>query len=84
MGSEMGIRDRMGDMGVRNVGGFNKKVRDAKKKEEPIRDPLWLPDPLLDDADQQAPELETLPFIVVVLDEFADMMMIVGLALIHV
>jgi S-DNA-T family DNA segregation ATPase FtsK/SpoIIIE len=65
-------------MGVRNVGGFNKKVRDAKKKGEPIRDPLWLPDPLLDDADQQAPELETLPFIVVVVDEFADMMMIVG------
>jgi len=39
---------------------------------------LWLPDPLLDEVDQQAPELETLPFIVVVVDEFADMMMIVG------
>jgi S-DNA-T family DNA segregation ATPase FtsK/SpoIIIE len=77
--AEMERRYRlMAAMGVRNVGGFNKKVRDAKKKGEPIRDPLWLPDPLLDDADQQAPELETLPFIVVVVDEFADMMMIVG------
>jgi len=77
--AEMERRYRlMAAMGVRNVGGFNKKVRDAKKKEEPIRDPLWLPDPLLDEADQQAPELETLPFIVVVVDEFADMMMIVG------
>lgn len=77
--AEMERRYRlMAAMGVRNVGGFNKKVRDAKKKEQPIRDPLWLPDPLLDEADQQAPELETLPFIVVVVDEFADMMMIVG------
>jgi S-DNA-T family DNA segregation ATPase FtsK/SpoIIIE len=77
--AEMERRYRlMAAMGVRNVGGFNKKVRDAKKKEEPILDPLWLPDPLLDEADQQAPELETLPFIVVVIDEFADMMMIVG------
>ena len=77
--AEMERRYRlMAAMGVRNVGGFNKKVRDAKKKEEPILDPLWLPDPLMDEADQQAPELETLPFIVVVIDEFADMMMIVG------
>ena len=77
--AEMERRYRlMAAMGVRNVGGFNKKVRDGKKKEEPILDPLWLPDPLLDEAGQQAPELETLPFIVVVVDEFADMMMIVG------
>jgi len=77
--AEMERRYRlMAAMGVRNVGGFNKKVRDAKKKEEPILDPLWLPDPLLDEDGQQAPELETLPFIVVVIDEFADMMMIVG------
>ncbi len=77
--AEMERRYRlMAAMGVRNVGGFNKKIRDAKKKEEPITDPLWLPDPLLDEDGQQAPELETLPFIVVVIDEFADMMMIVG------
>ncbi|MGV0034810.1 MAG: DNA translocase FtsK, partial [Candidatus Azotimanducaceae bacterium WSBS_2022_MAG_OTU7] len=77
--AEMERRYRlMAAMGVRNVGGFNKKVRDARKKEEPILDPLWMPDPLFDEEGQQAPELETLPFIVVVIDEFADMMMIVG------
>jgi S-DNA-T family DNA segregation ATPase FtsK/SpoIIIE len=65
-------------MGVRNVGGFNRKVKDAIKAGEPLKDPLWQPDPLLDEAGQEAPDLETLPFIVVVIDEFADMMMIVG------
>jgi len=77
--AEMERRYRlMAAMGVRNVGGFNRKVRDAKKAGEPLLDPLWQPDPLLDEEDQQAPELETLPFIVVIIDEFADMMMIVG------
>jgi len=77
--AEMERRYRlMAALGVRNVGGFNKKIREAKKKGEPIPNPLWLPDPLLDEDGQQAPELETLPFIVVVIDEFADMMMIVG------
>lgn len=77
--AEMERRYRlMAAMGVRNVGGFNRKVRDAKKAGEPLLDPLWQPDPLLEEADQQAPELETLPFIVVIIDEFADMMMIVG------
>jgi S-DNA-T family DNA segregation ATPase FtsK/SpoIIIE len=77
--AEMERRYRlMAAMGVRNVGGFNRKVREGKKSGEPVLDPLWQPDPLLDDADQSAPELETLPFIVVVIDEFADMMMIVG------
>lgn len=77
--AEMERRYRlMAAMGVRNVGGFNRKVKDAKKAGEPLLDPLWQPDPLLDEEDQQAPELETLPFIVVIIDEFADMMMIVG------
>ncbi|MBL6688805.1 MAG: DNA translocase FtsK 4TM domain-containing protein [Pseudomonadales bacterium] len=77
--AEMERRYRlMAAMGVRNVGGFNRKVRDAKKAGEPLLDPLWQPDPLLDEADQEVPELETLPFIVVIIDEFADMMMIVG------
>ncbi len=77
--AEMERRYRlMAAMGVRNVGGFNRKVRDAKKAGEPLLDPLWQPDPLLDEEDQQPPELETLPFIVVIIDEFADMMMIVG------
>lgn len=77
--AEMERRYRlMAAMGVRNVGGFNKKVREAKKTDSPLLDPLWLPDPMLDEEGQTAPELETLPFIVVIIDEFADMMMIVG------
>ncbi len=77
--AEMERRYRlMASMGVRNVGGFNRKVKDAEKEGTPITDPLWLPDPLIDDDEQQAPNLETLPFIVVIIDEFADMMMIVG------
>ena len=76
--AEMERRYRlMAALGVRNVGGFNKKVRDAKRQDVSLLDPLWTSDPLLDDG-QQAPELEILPFIVVVIDEFADMMMIVG------
>ena len=76
--AEMERRYRlMAAMGVRNVGGFNRKVKDAEKAGNPIKNPLWEPDPLLDD-DQEAPDLETLPFIVVIVDEFADMMMIVG------
>jgi S-DNA-T family DNA segregation ATPase FtsK/SpoIIIE len=77
--AEMERRYRlMASLGVRNVGGFNRKVKDAIKAGEPLKDPLWLPDPLLDEDDQEAPDLETLPFIVVIIDEFADMMMIVG------
>ena len=77
--AEMERRYRlMAAMGVRNVGGFNRKVKDAIKAGEPISDPLWRPDPLSEDENQVAPTLETLPFIVVIIDEFADMMMIVG------
>ena len=77
--AEMERRYRlMAALGVRNVGGFNRKINESRKADAPLTDPLWQPDPLLDDADQSAPELETLPFIVVVIDEFADMMMIVG------
>ena len=63
-------------MGVRNLAGFNQKISDAIDAGEPIRDPLWSPD-LLTEFDE-APFLEPLPFIVVVIDELADMMMIVG------
>jgi S-DNA-T family DNA segregation ATPase FtsK/SpoIIIE len=77
--AEMERRYRlMAALGVRNVGGFNRKVKDGIKAGEPLKDPLWLPDPLLDEDDQEVPDLETLPFIVIVIDEFADMMMIVG------
>ena len=63
----------MAALGVRNVAGFNRQVSEAAKKGRPISDPLW-------DADQEGEpaNLEPLPMIVVVIDEFADMMMIVG------
>jgi S-DNA-T family DNA segregation ATPase FtsK/SpoIIIE len=76
--AEMERRYRlMAAMGVRNVGGFNRKVRDAEKEGTPLKDPLWEPSPL-EGMEDSAPDLSTLPFIVVVIDEFADMMMIVG------
>ncbi|NWO04913.1 MAG: DNA translocase FtsK 4TM domain-containing protein [Alteromonadaceae bacterium] len=65
-------------LGVRNIAGYNKKVRDARAEGEPLLDPLWKPDDHLANDEQERPELDTLPFIVVVIDEFADMMMIVG------
>ncbi len=70
----------MAAMGVRNLEGFNKKVTDAAAKGETITDPIWQPDPLslVDIDDQVPPDLTTLPSIVVVIDEFADMIMIVG------
>ncbi len=70
----------MAAMGVRNLAGFNRKIVDANKAGESIADPLWVPDQLsmTPVEEQEAPMLEELPAIVVVIDEFADMMMIVG------
>lgn len=68
----------MSAMGVRNLASFNKKVGDAAKAGEPISDPLWQLDPLLDENDQSPDDLEELPVIVVIVDELADMMMVVG------
>ncbi|MEH6551225.1 MAG: DNA translocase FtsK 4TM domain-containing protein [Pseudomonadales bacterium] len=74
----------MAALGVRNLAGYNRKVEDAQATGNPIPDPLWTfsPEDLLfldEDADPPtAPPLTTLPVIVVVIDEFADMMMIVG------
>tara|TARA_R110002110_G_scaffold166675_1_gene367464 strand:+ start:22626 stop:24899 length:2274 start_codon:yes stop_codon:yes gene_type:complete len=70
----------MAALGVRNLAGYNRKVQDAIKGGTPIPDPLWKPDPIFAETDeeQQAPTLEKLPAVVVVIDEFADMMMIVG------
>lgn len=65
----------MSALGVRNLKGFNAKVKEAAEKGEPILDPLWKSE---DSMETSAPELEKLPSIVVVVDEFADMMMIVG------
>jgi len=64
----------MSKMGVRNLAGFNRKVKDAEEAGEPLRDPLYKRESMADEA----PFLKTLPTIVVVVDEFADMMMIVG------
>lgn len=68
----------MAELGVRNLAGFNKKVADALEKGEPIPDPLFQ-DGVLDASSLlEAPPLETLPSIVIIIDEFADLMMIVG------
>jgi S-DNA-T family DNA segregation ATPase FtsK/SpoIIIE len=66
----------MSAMGVRNMVGFNRKVQDAADKGEPIKDPLWKPNELVEN--DTAPDLVPLPFISIVVDEFADMMMVVG------
>ena len=70
----------MAAMGVRNLAGFNRKITDAKEAGTPIFDPFWKPEPTVftPEDEQVAPALEPLPAIVVVIDEFADMMMIVG------
>jgi S-DNA-T family DNA segregation ATPase FtsK/SpoIIIE len=75
--AEMERRYRlMAALGVRNLSGFNKRVREAIEKGEPLMDPVWQPE--LPDGDEERPELEPFPYIVVVIDEFADLMMIVG------
>jgi len=69
----------MAALGVRNLSGFNKKIREAKEAGEPIKDPLFNREQaMLTDPDAQPEELEPLPYIVVVVDEFADMIMVVG------
>ena len=65
----------MSKLGVRNLKGFNAKVKEAIDNGEPLIDPLWQPN---DAFSQTPPKLEKLPSIVIVVDEFADMMMIVG------
>lgn len=72
--AEMERRYRlMSEMGVRNLAGFNKKIKEAIKNKEPIADPLWR-----GEEGQETPTLRPLPAIVIVIDEFADMMMVVG------
>ena len=65
----------MSSLGVRNLKGYNAKIEAARKEGNPIRDPLWRS---TDNMLEMPPELDKLPAIVVVIDEFADMMMIVG------
>ncbi|MEW6997177.1 DNA translocase FtsK [Colwelliaceae bacterium BS250] len=65
----------MSALGVRNLKGYNQKILGAIADGNPIVDPLWKPG---DNMLETAPQLEKLPSIVVVVDEFADMIMIVG------
>ncbi len=78
--AEMDRRYRlMSALGVRNIGGYNRKVRDAIDAGEPLKDPIFKPPELFDpDKPIEHPTLLPLPFIVVIIDELADMMMIVG------
>ena len=72
---EMDRRYRlMSALGVRNIGGYNRKVSAAADEGAPIKDPLFVPG----GADGDAPDLEKLPYIVVIVDELADMMMVTG------
>lgn len=66
----------MAAMGVRNIAGFNDKLDEAERAGAQVADPLWEPQPW--EMHQAPPVLEKLPYIVVVIDEFADMFMIVG------
>jgi len=77
---EMDRRYRlMAALGVRNIGGYNRKVKDAIDAGEPIPDPTFKPPELIDpDRPIEHPTLTPLPFIVIIIDELADMMMIVG------
>ena len=70
----------MAALGVRNLSGYNRKIEDAARAGEVLTDPTWRPsqDISFADVEQTAPPLEHLPAIVVVIDEFADMIMIVG------
>ncbi|AIU68478.1 DNA translocase FtsK [Vibrio coralliilyticus] len=65
----------MSALGVRNIKGFNDKLKMAAEAGHPIHDPLWQPG---DSMDETPPLLEKLPYIVVIVDEFADLMMVVG------
>ncbi len=87
--AEMERRYRlMAALGVRNLVGFNQKVKEAIEKGEPITDPLYRPVPGMintmgvesgeAEITEEIPTLTPLPYIVVVIDEFADMIMIVG------
>ena len=78
--AEMDRRYRlMASLGVRNIGGYNRKVNEAIAAGEPIKDPTFTPPPFEDEEKPvEHPTLTPLPFIVVIIDELADMMMIVG------
>jgi len=63
----------MAHLGVRNLAGHNQKIQEANEKGQPLNDPFWKPE-----QGGKAETLEHLPYIIVLIDEFADMMMVVG------
>ena len=67
----------MAKLGVRNLNGYNKKVLEAINSGNPLKDPLWKKEGD-EDVEEEAPNLEQLPNIVLAVDELADLMMIVG------
>ena len=64
----------MAALGVRNINGYNKKISEAASRRQPLTDPFYKPV----DEEDEAPALEELPYIVILIDELADMMMTVG------
>ena len=67
----------MAALGVRNIAGLNEKIRALRKEGKAVKDPIWrMAHP--GESEANAPELETMPYVVVIVDEFADMMMLVG------
>jgi len=66
----------MAALGVRNIANYNRKVREAEQSGKPIPDPLFNPEEALEGTEH--PVLTTLPYIVIIIDELADMMMVVG------
>ncbi len=63
----------MSALGVRSLEGYNRRIEEGEQTGRPVPDPLWP-----EDAEEEAPPLSKEPVIVVVIDEFADLMMIVG------
>jgi S-DNA-T family DNA segregation ATPase FtsK/SpoIIIE len=75
--AEMERRYRlMAALGVRNISGYNRRLKEAEQRGEELRDPLWRAEEHIEGM--QAPLLEPLPVIVVIVDELADLMMVVG------
>ncbi len=66
----------MAALGVRNIANYNRKVKEAEDNGNPIPDPLFRPEDVMDGT--EPPMLQLLPYIVIIIDELADMMMVVG------